>query len=431
MKIVCVYHSIDLDGWMSAAIVKYWFVSKYGKDHLEYRYDVITKNTECIYKGAFENLKLDYPSITFIGYNYGQPIPDLSEFDKVIMCDISFPKDVMRSLFDKLDNNLIWIDHHISAFKELIDEPIDIEDYSTLFNGLRRTDYAACELTWKYFMEGIKGDPDKESIENPMPEIVRLLGRYDCFGHKGTDEEQKVLEFQYGARQAITNYEEAYKYLHKHIEASKGAMLSFDVSIEGILNRGKAIYQYLCTEAKQTYKNGFKIGLGQSSVKLVDLATIPDTEPETLKNAVGTFLPYKFICINKERFNPINFGIDYHKNGYDGCACFHFDGTHWCFSLYNDNGKVDCSVIAKQFGGGGHKGAAGFRLNNEDFNKFIFNNTPITYCIKVRRRGIGEEDCILHHKFANPPTKEDIEAYLISEDIGYDSKYCSYDFYQI
>lgn len=79
-----------------------------------------------------------------------------------------------------------------------------------------------------------------------------------------------------------------------------------------------------------------------------------------------------------------------------------------------------------------HKGAAGFRLNNEDFNKLIFNSaTTINYCIKVRRRGIGEEDCVLHHKFANPPTKEDIEAYLISEDIGYDSTYCSYDFYQI
>ena len=91
-----------------------------------------------------------------------------------------------------------------------------------------------------------------------MPEIVRLLGRYDCFGHKtksfkmdrdsydkarqyleevgklkefennktSTDgyslvyyandvakklsEEQMVLEFQYGARQCISNYQEAY-----------------------------------------------------------------------------------------------------------------------------------------------------------------------------------------------------------------------------
>ena len=92
----------------------------------------------------------------------------------------------------------------------------------------------------------------------------------------------------------------------------------------------------------------------------------------------------------------------------------------WNFSLYNDNGEVDCSVIAKQFGGVGTKVLQDLRLNNEDFNKLIFNNAPINYCIEVSRGGIGEEDCVLHHKFSNPPTKEDIEAYLISEDIGYD-----------
>jgi hypothetical protein len=31
MKIACVYHKIDLDGWMSAAIVKYWFISNHMK----------------------------------------------------------------------------------------------------------------------------------------------------------------------------------------------------------------------------------------------------------------------------------------------------------------------------------------------------------------------------------------------------------------
>ena len=36
-------------------------------------------------------------------------------------------------------------------------------------------------------------------------------------------------------------------------------------------------------------------------------------------------------------------------------ACFYLrsDGK-WPFSFYNDNGQVDCSIIAKQFGGGGH-----------------------------------------------------------------------------
>lgn len=349
MKIVCIYHSIDLDGWMSAAIVKHWFNQQ----------EVPNKEGE------------DCNTIDFIGYNYGQPIPDLSEYDEVIMCDISFPIEEMEKLRQQLQDKFIWIDHHISAIKAA-DERIN-----NYYDGIRDTKFAACELTWKYFMEGIKGDPDKKSIENPMPEIVRLLGRYDCFGHKGTDEEQTVLEFQYGARQCISNYEEAYVYLHKHIEASKGAMLSFDISIDGILNKGKAIYQYLCTEAKQTYKNGFEIHIGQSTTKLVDISTVPNLEEETLRNAPGKYLPFKFICINKERFNPINFGIDYHKDGYDGAACFHFDGTHWCFSLYNDNSKVDCSVIAKQFGGGGHKGAAGLRLNNEAFNNLIFNKKII------------------------------------------------------
>ena len=146
-----------------------------------------------------------------------------------------------------------------------------------------------------------------------------------------------------------------------------------DCNIETILNRGHAIYQYLCTEAKQVYKNGFEIFIGQSSVKLIDLATVPDTEPETLKNAVGTFLPYKFICINKERFNPINFAIDYHKDGYDGCACFHYTNGMWNFSLYNDNGEVDCSQIAKQYGGGGHRGSSGFKLNDKEFLQLINN----------------------------------------------------------
>ena len=440
MKTVCVYHSIDLDGWMSAAIVKYWFEKQL----------IITNS-------SIDSIT---DKIDFIGYNYGQPIPDLSEYDKVIMCDISFPIEEMENLRQHLQDNFIWIDHHISAIKAAD------ERTNNYYDGIRDTKFAACELTWKYFF------PDE-----PMPEIVRLLGRYDCFGHKGTDEEQKVLEFQYGARQCISNYEEAYTYLSKHIEAEKGAMLSQEVSIPGIWNKGKAIYQYLCTEAKQTYKNGFEIifnplvnkvflgGTCNNSIwrdELIPLLNInyfnpvvEDWTPECqlneykekelsnihlyviTKEMTGVFsiaevidsvhsnketvfivIPngfnnrqlkslqavadmvvnhggkakitsnmkeiaiminrlddnlinksYKFICINKERFNPINFGIDYHKDGYDGCACFHYDGKQWCFSLYNDNGLVDCSQIAQHFGGGGHKGAAGFKV--DDINKFL------------------------------------------------------------
>src|SRR5665811_1044860 len=54
-------------------------------------------------------------------------------------------------------------------------------------------------------------------------------------------------------------------------------------------------------------------------------------------------------------------GIDYHKDGYDGFACCWYQKGKWMYSLYNDNGKVDCSDICKSRGGGGHKGASGFQ----------------------------------------------------------------------
>ena len=80
---------------------------------------------------------------------------------------------------------------------------------------------------------------------------------------------------------------------------------------------------------------------------------------------------YKYLAINRERFNPINFGIDYHKDDYDGVACFWYADGLWNLSLYNDNSKVDCSAIAKQYGGGGHVGASGFKVNTETFLKII------------------------------------------------------------
>ncbi len=310
MKTVCIYHSVDLDGWMSAAIVKHWFNSTV---------EIPNKKDEPI------------NTLDFIGYNYGQPIPDLSEYDKVIMCDISFPKEEMDDLRESKEvGNFIWLDHHISAIQSCSNYPY----------GIRDTNYAACELTWKYFF------PDE-----PMPEIVRLLGRYDCFGHKGTYEELKVLKFQYAARAVITNYIQAYLYLTSIDQTNRDEVHDQIISFH---KAGAFIYKYLCTEAEQIYKNSFPI----------ELSYLENKYSSVHKKV-------KFLCVNKERFNPVNFGIDYHKDGYDGVACFWYTGKDWAFSLYNDNGEVDCSMIAKQYGGGGHKGAAGFRVNSKELLNII------------------------------------------------------------
>ena len=273
---ICVYHSRDLDGWMSAAIMKH-----------------------------------ELPEVELIGWDYGDPIPKLNAHD-VYLVDISFPPDVMVDMW--ATKNLIWIDHHVSAIKDSVLNKYDEMD------GLRDSKFAACELTWRWFYPpDEKGEIFIPSMFKPIPEAVRLLGRYDCFGHKGTEEEGRVFAFQYAARALAENPEEAEQFLDMS-----------DTEISNTVDRGEAILKYLSVEAKQLYESL--------------------SFPFILNGLKG-------IAINRTRFNPTSYGIDYSE--YDFCACFAYDGEKWHWSLYND-GDTDVSVIAKSFGGGGHAGAAGF-----------------------------------------------------------------------
>lgn len=275
MKQICVYHSRDLDGWMSAAIVK-----------------------------------SVYPLIELCGWDYGEPTPELSEYSQIIMVDISFPTENMYKLH-QLKKAVTWIDHHKSAI-----EDSEKQGYANM-GGKRDSDFAACELAWMYYY------PDAI-----MPETVRLLGRYDCFGHIGLEEEDKIFAFQYAARAYIGTPDEAASWL-QHFN---------DDWIDQKVSFGFVILKYLTREGTAFYgKNAFPF----------------------------QFAEYEGVAINRARFNPKTFDIDYSE--YDFCAAFYFDGKNWQWSLYSDT--IDVSGIAKEMGGGGHKGAAGFVSDSLDFIK--------------------------------------------------------------
>lgn len=161
MSTYAFFHKIDLDGYMSAAVVK-MFVP-----------DVILKP-----------------------FNYNQPFP----FDEIRYGDTVYFVDVTTSLLEDMlrvldivgEKNMIVIDHHKSF--------IDSEVGKLLSGKLGRnfycyTDLAACELTWMYF-----------SDSSGMPRAVHLLGQYDSWRDKPEKKHERdepwntVLEFQYGVR---------------------------------------------------------------------------------------------------------------------------------------------------------------------------------------------------------------------------------------
>ena len=155
------------------------------------------------------------------GWDYGDKTSKLKKYDKVIVVGISFLKEEMDKLYNRLLTNFVWIDNHISAIKEN-----DIE----LITGIQNIDFGTCELTWQYFFP-------KEKI----PEIVRLLGRYDNIINqpeiKEPDEWQKILEFQYVAKIYMNNYNNSYERL-----------ISWeDNYLYYILEQGNTVYKHLYT----------------------------------------------------------------------------------------------------------------------------------------------------------------------------------------
>jgi oligoribonuclease NrnB/cAMP/cGMP phosphodiesterase (DHH superfamily) len=227
----------------------------------------------------------------------------------------------MLRLLDLFGDSMIWIDHHkssIDRFKEKTSrEP----------KGIRNLEYAACELTWNYF------HPKEE-----IPLLVKYLGMYDSFRHRGTKEETKTLQIQYAARMQFTCPEDFDDYFRVYNESP--ALLSYFVT--ELMDAGEKILEYVTEMAKESIKRGFDLSIKGK----------------------------RFLTVNENRLNPSKFGIDHHRMGYDGFASFWYrpDIDGWEFSLYSDDKKTDVSLIAKEMGGGGHFGAAGFTLNNiEDF----------------------------------------------------------------
>ncbi len=292
MKTICIYHSRDLDGWTSAAIVK-----KREPEVKLYPWDYGDPLPRAVNEDGF---------LLFGDGESDIIIQTEKDKDVVIMVDISFSMEYMQKL--ALTNLITWIDHHGSAIKEY-ETCLASNNVGPLYNAIYDTKEAACELTWGAFFP-----------KEPMPEAVRLLGRYDCFEHKGTDEEKRVLMFQYGARTVASNPDDA------------ASFLNHDLVLQMIINDGEAVYRHLCMEARQAYDNGFEVRMDGKVVWVIP----------------------------KERINPVNFGIDYHKDGYDIAACFWYKNHKWHWSLYNDDKLTDVSIIAVKRAGGGHKGAAGF-----------------------------------------------------------------------
>jgi len=292
----CFYHKGDLDGWCSAAIIKY---------------------------------KL--PQCKLIGLDYGEPFPweKIKRNEPIYMVDFAIqPLEEMEKLNQIA--YLTWIDHHKTSLEFLRERNLTIAIKNRI--DLKK---AACEITWEEFI------PDK-----PIPIGVQLLGRYDVWD---LDCSPDILPFQYAMRTYAPDpgncndlefdscwrriFENDWNYIDKLIEHGK-IILKYKEAAD------REYCKAFCFETKIEDIPALAINKGRGNSQLFESMWNPDTHP-----IVITFVRLK---------------------------------DYWTISLYTvESSGIDVSKIARKYGGGGHKCAAGFQAKDISFKDGNMHVKPL------------------------------------------------------
>lgn len=262
----------------------------------------------------------------YIKINYGMDFPfeKIRDGEKVYIVDYSLPVEEMKRLLD-ITKDITWIDHHKTAIEKY-------KDFEEPIRGVRYDGVAGCMLTYCYLKhmtrngEG-KIKPFSKSMTKDAPYFTKLIADYD------------VWTFEYG---------DDTRFFHVSFEAENFNPDSDNwVELMGLMNEaqyienGKIMLKYRDSFAKEYCESkGF------------------ETE----------FEGYKVYAMNvglagSDWFKSVDDG------SYDILMPFSFNGRNgtWTYSMYSKT--VDVSNIAKKFGGGGHKGAAGFNTDQMIFER--------------------------------------------------------------
>lgn len=359
MQALCIYHKADLDGVCSAAIVKHFVpdVELYGMEYGEpFPWDETLPSVLAIFPFAqtpegspcVNPEWKDAPGRVLIVDDKGERIEEpKAVFDRlprfelrsvnrraVYMVDFSLPVEDMKRLAACSD--LVWVDHHQTAIDACHAAGVNPA-------GLREVFLAACELCWVHFKHG----NDMSSIKE-IPEAVSLLGIYDSW-RKDDTYWREALAYQYAmrAQEGVYNPESDLWHPESAVWEKKTPFEMFRL--------GESILRYLAEVNQRACESGawydtFELPRGAAS--------IPDP------GGVNTYCGWDAVFCNTIVFNSTFFESVYDPEKHAIMVAYaQTKDGRWKVSLYSTKSTIDCGAIAKAFGGGGHKGAAGFECD--------------------------------------------------------------------
>jgi oligoribonuclease NrnB/cAMP/cGMP phosphodiesterase (DHH superfamily) len=235
---------------------------------------------------------------TYLPVQHNQPVPELWKKSTIYLVDFCYPKDILLSIVERAKKVQV-IDHHISAQKDLAD--LSVENYPQLSIHFDMQKSGAV-LTWEHF------HPD-----TPVPEFLYYIQDKDLWQFK------LPLSKEFSA--SLRCYEMKFELWDSLVGKTQ------ELCKEGIIlmRYQTQLVNKMCNGMFWAELAGHKIPAVNSSVLQSEIG-----------NQLCTLYP-------DAPFSMVYFETEGKK-------------IHSLRSV----GEFDVSLIAKQFGGGGHKNAAGF-----------------------------------------------------------------------
>ena len=280
-KILCLHHN-DADGRASAAIVRRALGS-------------IVKLYEISYGDAI-------------------PFGEIDQAEQVIVVDFSLPRNIMAQI--GAEGKLTWIDHHISAMKEMADLAVH-------WPGKRDISEAACVLTWQYYFPKL-----------PVPRPIILIGDRDIWRMA----EPETRPFNEGLHQQNTRPDQV-ELWQKLLEGDPDLL-------KNLTDTGAVLLQARLMQLRRAARRyGFEV----------------------------RFEGYYTLAINRPGEGEL--GEIVSEMGYE-IGYFYTESMQngrLTTSVMLTSRQVDVSLIAQKFGGGGHRGASGFSFERSSAQPFPYS----------------------------------------------------------
>ena len=240
---------------------------------------------------------------SYIPVKRGEILPNGLENKEVYVVDFSYSKEDIL-LAESITKKFVMIDHHFSSQEE-------IESAQT---HLFHLEYSGCYLTYQYFFP-----------ELSVPLFLQYVSESDTYLRRLPNYE-KYMPIVYARDATFENFNE----FEKLFESKEGLL-----HIEAM---SQIVQEYKMNILRPVIESIHFIEFEGVIMPAVN-ATLPINEKSEALHAIY------------EKFPPV-------------ALIYRYDKGSWKCSL-RSNGDFDCTLIATKYGGGGHKGSAGFAIQGD------------------------------------------------------------------